>query len=203
MNRKRILAAIFLLAMGGWTVAGAGQSQSQPVAKPSDNMGQMDGMSGKTNKSGMAGMEMCHPAAKTAVPAGQMMIVFGDKSATWTAATLAALPHKTVTVFSKKAKANQSYSGVPLIDLLTPLGVPDKSEGPSLKVYLVVGGDDGYHVVYSLGEIILGTNDAPVIVADSLEGKALEGNFQIVAPGQKGQSRWVRRLNSIRVLTIE
>jgi hypothetical protein len=209
MNHKRVVAAICLLAMGGLTTAGLAQSQNQPSGKPSDSMGQMDGMSGmgdmssKTGKGGMAGMEMCHPPAKAAIPEGQMMIVFGDQSAAWTATKLAALPHRTVAVLNEKTKISQNYSGVPLIDLLTPLGVPNKAHGPALKLYLVAQGSDGYRVVYSLGEVILSTNDTPVIIADSLDGKPLEGNFQIVALGQKGQSRWVRRLNSVRVLTVE
>ena len=56
-------------------------------------------------------------ARKPAPPAGPLMITFGDKSATWTAATLAALPHTTVTVHNEHTKADETYSGVPLIDL--------------------------------------------------------------------------------------
>ena len=63
-------------------------------------------------------------ARENAAPAGPLKITFGDKSAEWTPATLAALPHTTVTVYNEHAKANQTYSGVPLIDLLSHWACP-------------------------------------------------------------------------------
>ena len=89
---------------------------------------------------------------KPAPPAGPLKITFGDKSAAWTPATLAALPHKTVTVYNEHTKANETYSGVQLIELLTPLGVPAKPHGKDFRLYLVAEGSDGYEVVYSIGE---------------------------------------------------
>jgi hypothetical protein len=88
----------------------------------------------------MSGMDMGHGTGKPSVPAGPLKIACGDKSAEWTPATLAALPHKTITVFNEHAKANETYSGVPLIDLLTRLGVPDKPHGKDLRLYLVAEG---------------------------------------------------------------
>jgi hypothetical protein len=75
----------------------------------------------------MGGME--HGMGKPMVPAGPLKITFGEKSAQWTPATLAALPHTTLTVHDEHIKANQTFSGVPLIDLLTPLGLPAKPHG--------------------------------------------------------------------------
>jgi len=45
--------------------------------------------------------------------------------------TLASLPHVTVTVYNEHTKANETYSGVPLIALLAPLGV---SEHPRARI---------------------------------------------------------------------
>jgi hypothetical protein len=100
-------------------------------------------------------------AAKAA--AGPLKITFGKKSAEWTPATLAALPHKTLTVFNEHAKVNQTYSGVELIDLLKPLGVPEKPHGKEFRLYLVAEGSDGYRVVYSVGEVTPDVHDATVI----------------------------------------
>jgi hypothetical protein len=149
------------------------------------------------------GMDMGH--AKPTLPPGPLKITFGDKSAEWTAATLAALPHTTVTVFNEHAKVNQTYSGVVLIDLLTRLGVPDKPRGKEFRLYLVAEGSDGYQVVYSLGEVTPDVHDATVIVADTLDGKALadDGPLKLVATGEKRPARWVRNLGAIRVLTAE
>jgi hypothetical protein len=150
-------------------------------------------------------MGMEHGMAKPAVPTGPLMITFGDKSAEWTPATLAALPHKSVTVYNMHTKANQDYSGVPLMDLLVKLGVPDNQHGKDLRLYLVAEGSDGYKAVYSVAEVNPGLRDAVVMVADSLGGKPLEntGPLQLVAAGDKMPARSVRNLVAIRVLTAQ
>jgi len=151
----------------------------------------------------MPGMEMNH--AKPSVPAGPLKIAFAGKSAEWTPATLAALPHKSVTVFNEHTKANQTYSGVPLIDLLTQLGVPDKPHGKEFLLYLVAAGSDGYQVVYSLGEVTPDVHDATVLVADSQDGKPIadDGPLKLVATGERRPARWVRNLVAIRVLKTD
>jgi len=191
MMCKRVVLAVFLPALAMGTFAAHAQSQNQPSSRPMNGMGQMGGMS------------MEHSMDKPALPNGSLHITFWDKSAEWTPASLAALPHKTVSVVNEHTKANQSYSGVPLIDLLTRLGVPDNPHGLSLKLYLVAVGADGYRVVYSLAEINPAFQQAPVLVADTLDGKPLPGSFQIVVTGDKGRSRWVRDLLAIHVLTVE
>jgi hypothetical protein len=147
----------------------------------------------------MAGMH------KPAVPAGQLKITFGDQSAEWTAATLAALPHTTLTLYNEHTKANETYSGVPLIDLLVKLGVPDKPRGKQFRLYLVAEGSDGYEVVYSLGEVTPDVHDATVLVVDSEDGKPIadDGPLKMVATGERRPARWVRNLVAVRVLTVE
>ena len=146
--------------------------------------------------------EMMH---KPAPPAGPLKITYGDQSAEWTPATLAALPHATITVYNEHAKASQTYSGVPLIDLLTKLGVPDKPRGKQFKLYLVAVGSDGYEVVYSLGEVAPDVHDAMVLVADSQDGKPIadDGPLKMVATREKRPARWVRNLATIKVKSAE
>jgi hypothetical protein len=154
----------------------------------------------------MGGMMTAHEMSKPAVPAGPLKIVYGDKSSEWTPATLAALPHQTVTVVNSHTKASLTYSGVQLIDLLKPLGVPDKPMGPGLRLYLVAQGSDGYKAVYSLAEAIPELHDASVIVADTLGGNPIpadKGPLQLVTTGDKALARCVRNLVAIRVLTAE
>ena len=133
--------------------------------------------------------------------AGPLKITFGDKSADWTPTTLAALPHKTITVYNEHAKANQTYSGVELIDLLKPLGVVEKPHGLEFRLYLVAEGSDGYQVVYSVGEVTPDVHEGTVLVADTMDGKTMTttGPFQLVATGEKRPARWVRNLVAIRV----
>jgi hypothetical protein len=186
--RMRLLTAILALGLGTCPVALPGQAQSQPQSAPMGSMG---------------GTGMDHPVAK--LPAGTLKITFGGKSEEWTAATLAALPHTTLTVYNTHAKANQIYTGVPLIELLTRLGVPGKPHGSDLRLFLVAEGADGYKAVYSVAEANPDLHDGTVIVADTMDGKGLadNGTFQLVATGEKRPARWVRNLVGITVLTAE
>jgi hypothetical protein len=151
-------------------------------------------------------MSPAHGMSKPSIPAGPLKIVFGDKSAEWTPATLAALPHQTVTVINSHTKASLTYSGVPLIDLLKQLGVPGKPMGKQLRLYLVAQGSDGYEAVYSLAEVTPELHNTTVIVADTLGGNPLladKGPLQLVNTGDKALARCVRNLVAIRVLTAE
>ena len=145
--------------------------------------------------------EMAHGKATP----GPLEITFGDKKADWTAEKLAALPHVTLTVYNEHAKASQTYSGVPLIDLLKPLGVPDKPHGKEFRFYLVAEGSDGYQAVYSVAEATPDVHDGTVLVADAVGGKPLgdNGPLQLVATSEKRPARWVRNLVAIRVKSAE
>jgi hypothetical protein len=163
------------------------------------NMGE-----GKTMDMG-SGMKMEHSMSKPSVPSGPFKVSFGDKSAEWTPATLAALPHKKMTVCNEHAKAFQTYSGVVLIDLLTRLGVPDKQHGKDLRLYLVAEGSDGYIAVYSVAEVNPDLHEGTVILADAMDGKPIgeDGPLKLVAAGEKRPARWVRNLVAVRVLTAQ
>jgi hypothetical protein len=221
--RMRVWSAVLLFGLGVGTVAAQTPPQDQPQTMPIGQMRSTDmnpckgmdmgsGMSMGMGKSmdmsqdkGMGhGMSM-EAMKKPAVPAGPLKITFGDKSAEWTPATLAALTHKILTVCNVHMKASQTYAGVPLMDLLTRLGVPAIQHGKALRLYLVAEGSDGYTAVYSVAEVNPGLHDAAVIVADSVDGKGLadSGPLQLVAAGDKRPARWVRNLVAIRVLTAE
>ena len=143
--------------------------------------------------------------AKAAQTAGSLKITVGKSSADWSAESLAPLQHKTLNVYNEHAKANQTYTGVPLIELLHRLGVPDKPHGKEFQLYLVAEGSDGYKVVYSIGEITPDVHDGDVIVADTMDGKAIAGSgpFQLVATGEKRPARWVHNLVAIHVYAAE
>jgi hypothetical protein len=150
----------------------------------------------------MGGMDEMH---KPAPPAGPLEIKFGDKSATWTATTLAALPHVTVTVHNVHTKADETYSGVPIIALLTPLGVTDKPHGKDLRLYVVAVGSDGYEAVYAIGEVTPDVGASTIIVADTENGKPLsaDGPLKLIGTGDKRPARWVRNLVAIEVRAAE
>ena len=178
-----VYSAIFLITLGAGALGAAAQPQPMP----------------------MGGMGSQATSNITAQIPGPLTVQFGDKSAEWTPATLAALPHKTVTLYNEHVKTNQTYSGVELIDLLKPLGVPEKPHGKEFRLYLEAEGADGYVVVYSVAEVTPDVHDGTVIVADTMDGKPLadDGPLKLVATGEKRPARWVRNLAAIRVLTAQ
>jgi hypothetical protein len=146
-----------------------------------------------------------HHGDKPAGPASPLKITFGAQSAEFTPEKLASLPHTTVTVFNGHANANQTFSGVPLIELLKTLGVTEQPKGKDFRMYIEAEGSDGYVVVYSIAEVTPYIHDGTVIVADTLADKPISDNgpFQLVATGEKHPARWVRNLVAIRVLHAE
>lgn len=187
MGCRAVFAVFLLSTSAAFLVA---QTSQQPAAQQQMPMG---------------GMGQQPTAESLRRASGPLTINFGDKSAEWTPEKLAALPQTTVTVWNEHAKANQTYSGVPLIDLLTQLGVSAKPRGSDLRLYLVAEGSDGYKVVYSIGEITPDVHDATIIVADKLAGEPIKDNgpLQLVATGEKRPARWVRNLIAIHVFTAQ
>jgi hypothetical protein len=191
MKMSRITEGIRVLVMlaAGAALAGA-QTQNPPAKPPAAPMDDMGAM---------------HHGTKPPGPASPLKITFGEQSAEFTPEKLAALAHTTITVFNGHEKANQTFSGVPLIDLIKPLGVNDQPRGKDFRLYIEAEGSDGYFVVYSIGEVTPYIHDGTVIVADTVDGKPIteSGPFQLVATGEKHPARWVRNLVAIRVLHAE
>jgi hypothetical protein len=134
-----------------------------------------------------------------------LRITFDDKSADWTPAKLAQLPHTTITVHNGHTNADETYSGVLLIQLLTQVGVPERPRGKDLRIYLVAEGRDGYKVVYSLAEVAPDLHEGTVLLADRKDGKPMgeNGPMQIICTGEKHPARWVRNVVAIHVLTAD
>jgi hypothetical protein len=133
-------------------------------------------------------------------------IAFGKKSQEWTAAKLAPLPHQTIQFTDPDRRNVVTYSGVPLIALLVEVGVPQKLKGKDLRLYVVAEGRDGYKAVYSLGEISPEVHDGWVILADSADGKPIGGDngpVELIPSGDRSPARWIRGVDSIRVIAAD
>jgi hypothetical protein len=132
---------------------------------------------------------------------------YDGKTLTLSPEELAALPHKSVSVFNAHGKANETYSGVPLADLLGKVGVPlgESVRGKLFLTGVVASGADGYGVLYSLAEVDPSIHTGDVIVADSVDGKKLDkdGAFKMVSTEERRPARWVRNLASISVVKVE
>jgi len=150
--------------------------------------------------------EMGHTHAS--VPSTQLVIHNLDgKSTTLTPEDLAALSHKSVTVFNSHNKTNETYSGVVLSELLRKAGVPQGEEvrGRIFTVGVIARGTDQYRVLYALAEVDPSIHTGDVIVADSVDGHKLgnDGAFKMVSTEEKRPARWVRNLEEIEVVDVK
>ena len=118
------------------------------------------------------------------------------------------LPHKIVTVHNPHENADETYSGVPLIELLKQVGAPTGRDvhGKALSEYVVATGSDGYKAVLALAEVEPDFHPGDVLVADTMDGKPMDaktGPFRLVVSDDKRPARSVRNLVSIELKTAE
>lgn len=152
----------------------------------------------------MGGME----AAKPQAPASTSLTLTVDgKKTAFSVAELKAMPQKTVKVHNAHNNTDETYSGVPLGDLLVKGGfVANKTtQRQMLRSYLQAEGTDKYWVVYSVTEVESSEHDGDVIVATSMDGHGLgaDGELKLVSTEDKKPQRWVRNLSAITMKSAE
>jgi hypothetical protein len=101
-----------------------------------------------------------------------------------------------------------TFDGVLLKDVLAKVNVPtgEKSHGTEASYYLVVEGKDGYRAVFAWAELDSDFMDKPVYVVTMRDGKPLsdkDGPFELVAPGEKRNGRWVRQVIALRLRRVD
>lgn len=119
-------------------------------------------------------------------------------------ADLKAMPRTTVTVHNEHSKADETYVGVRVADVLAKMGAPLGKDlrGVALSGYVVATGSDGYVAVIALAEADPSFHSGEVIVADTMNGAPLDaksGPFKLVVTEDKRPARWVRNLVSIEL----
>ncbi len=117
---------------------------------------------------------------------------------------LRALPHVTIQAMNEHEHRQETYEGVPLVDLLKRAGAPqgEQIRGALMTLYVVAEGSDGYRALFSLAELDPAFEDSGVIVADRMDGALMTGDvgpLRLVVPHDKRPARWVRMLQSITV----
>src|ERR1700691_1364861 len=147
-------------------------------------------------------------AAQTSAPASTTLTISGDitKPVSLSLADISAMPHKTLKVTNPHDQKEEVYEGVALADLLKLAGAAqgEHLRGAAMATYVLVEAADGYRAVFSLAELDPGIQDSNVLVADEVAGHALDskvGPLRLVAPLDKRPARWVRMVQSIRVIT--
>jgi hypothetical protein len=143
-------------------------------------------------------------AKKVIAPSTGLTLVISGKSTTLTLAQIAALPHKTVTVYNLHEQKNEAYSGVSLADILTANGAPFEktTQHDMLRSYVLAQGMDGYGVIYSTVEVYTPDyHTGDVIVADTLDGKLLDKDgLKLISTEDKHPMRWVHSLTKITLV---
>jgi DMSO/TMAO reductase YedYZ molybdopterin-dependent catalytic subunit len=99
------------------------------------------------------------------------------------------------------------YEGVWLHEVLKKAGVPQGGElrGKALSSYVIAEAQDGYQVVFSLGELDPSFIDNEILLADTANGKPLfgaQGRFRLVVPKDKPGARSIRMLTKIEVFQV-
>ena len=110
-------------------------------------------------------------------------------------------------VNTKVHDSDAEFQGASLVDLLKSVGVQFGSDlkGKRAPTVALCDATDGYRVVVTLLEIDPSTADRPAIVADRRDGKPLDVNarpYQLVIPGDKRGIRWIRQLQTIRIVNL-
>src|SRR5262245_61890064 len=124
---------------------------------------------------------------------------------TLTAADLAQMPRgMTVTT---NGGIETRYEGVWLHEILKKAGVPlgEHLRGKALTTYVLAEAQDGYQVVFSIGELDPAFTDNQILIADKANGNPLSGDdgaFRIVAAREKRAARSVRMLTKLEVVQL-
>ena len=123
-------------------------------------------------------------------------------------AELKSMPRATVTVHNEHSKADETYAGVRLADVLGKLGAPlgHDLRGVALSGYIVATGSDGYVAVIALAEADPTFHSGEVIVADTMNGQPLDaksGPFKLVVTEDKRPARSVHNLVSLELRSAD
>jgi hypothetical protein len=123
-----------------------------------------------------------------------------------TADDLAKLPRQTVSLPAPDG-TKIVYEGVTLLAVLQKAGAPfgKQLRGKVLSTYVLAKAQDGYQVVFTLGELDPDFGSETILVADKRDGKPLpdkQGPFRLVCPNDKEGARSVRMLETLEVVRL-
>ena len=152
---------------------------------------------------------LAQSAATPSAPTRAQLTVGGDveKRLSLTREDLLHMPRRTLKVTNPHDHPEETYEGVLLAELLKRAGVPLGAQlrGAAMATYVQADAADGYRVVFSLAELDTDLLDSDVLVADTMNGAALDdqtGPFRLVVPHDKRPVRWIKMLRSLTVVRI-
>lgn len=149
------------------------------------------------------------PTTPAAAAATATLAIGGDVTTplSLSPADLKAMPRTKVVVKNEDGQT-LNYEGVLVGEILKRAGVAlgPQLRGNAVVTYLVASAADGYQALYSIGEVDPGLTSNDIIVADTVDGKALfdyQGPLRLVAPKDTRGARSVRMLQRIDVVRVK
>lgn len=143
----------------------------------------------------------------SAAEAPILRLVGPEKTATFTAAEFAALPHTDLRALEPHEKKERLYSGVTIRELLLRIDAPlgEKLRGPALTMGVLIRTKDNYTVLYSLAEFDAAFSTRTLLLADREDGApppATAAPLRLVAPGDTRGARWARLVTSLEIVSV-
>lgn len=97
-----------------------------------------------------------------------------------------------------------TFEGALLSDVLARVRTPagEAFNKTVVSYYVIVEAADGYKAVFSWAEIDPTFTDRKVYVVTKRDGKPLsnkDGPFELIVPGEKRNSRWVRQMTALTI----
>jgi hypothetical protein len=125
-----------------------------------------------------------------------------DIGATLSASDIANLPDQTIRTTDHGTPV--TFQGVLLSDVLAKVSGPtgETFNKTVASYYLIAEAHDGYKAVFTWAEIDPTFTDRRVYVVTKREGNPLtakDGPYELIVPGEKRNSRWVRQLKLLRI----
>ncbi len=140
--------------------------------------------------------------ALSQTPATLTVCGISASTATLSPSDLAKLPRRTVKTADHGTPV--TFEGVLLSDVLAKVRTPtgEAFNKTVASYYVTAEAHDGYRAVFSWAEVDPSFTDRKVYVATKRDGKpfsAKDGLYELIVPGEKRQSRWVRQLKLLRI----
>jgi DMSO/TMAO reductase YedYZ molybdopterin-dependent catalytic subunit len=141
-------------------------------------------------------------------PPAAVLAVQGDIATplSLSADDLAKMPRTTASVPAPDG-SKIVYEGVTLLAVLQKAGAPfgKQLRGKVLTTYVLAKAQDGYQVVFTLGELDPDFGNETILLADKRDGKPLpdkQGPFRLVCPNDHEGARSIRMLQTLEVVRL-
>jgi DMSO/TMAO reductase YedYZ molybdopterin-dependent catalytic subunit len=125
----------------------------------------------------------------------------GGKTFSFTSADLAKLPQEELKARDHRGE-EAMYGGVLVASVLklADVALGERLRGTMLTNHLIAEARDKYRALFSLPEIDPDWSDGVVLLATSRNGEPLgasHGPLQIIVPGDKRHSRWIKQVTRL------